>query len=60
MYGGIIITSQILEPMQIHSIGPNPMERTDVTPSPTTVVSTSFVSLDPVGPIHNLRNSDPL
>ena len=45
---------------QIHSIGPNPMERTDVTPSPTTAVSTSFVSLDPLGPIRNLRNSDPL
>ena len=45
---------------QIHSIGPNPMEKIDVTPSPTTAVSTSFVSLDPLGPIRNLRNSDPL
>ena len=36
------------------------MEKIDVTPSPITAVSTSFVSLDPPGPIRNLRNSDPL
>ena len=36
IYGEIIIISQILEPMQIHSIGPNPMEKIDVTPYPTT------------------------
>ena len=38
----------------------HPMEKIDVTPSPITAVSTSFVSLDPPGPIRNLRNSDPL
>ena len=36
------------------------MEKIDVTPSPITAVSTSFVSLDPPGPIRNLKNSDPL
>ena len=34
----------------------HPMEKIDVTPSPITAVSTSFVSLDPPGPIRNLRN----
>ena len=57
IYGEIIIISQILEPTQIHSIGPNPKKKKiDVTPSPITAVSTSFVSLDPPGPIRNLRN----
>ena len=67
-FGGIIIVSQIIEPTQVHSIGPNPVEKTDsleiaetyLTPSLATLDSTSSGSLSPPVPIPNIGKSDPL
>ena len=67
-FGGIIIVSQIIEPTQVHSIGPNPVEKTDsleiaetyLTPSLATLDSTSSGSLGPPVPTPNIGKSDPL
>ena len=67
-FGGIIIVSQIIEPTQVHSIGPNPVEKIDslkiaetyLTPSLATLDSTSSGSLGPPVHIPNLGKSDPL
>ena len=67
-FGGIIIVSQIIEPTQVHSIGPNPVEKIDSlkiaetypTPSLATLDSTSSSSLGPPVHIPNLGKSDPL
>ena len=60
--GGIIVISQILEPVQVHSIGPNPMEKIDVTPYPTTSLPISQrPTEDPeAGSLIKLGHTDPL
>ena len=60
--GGIIVISQILEPVQVYSIGPNPMEKIDVTPYPTTSLPISQRPTEDreAGSLIKLGHTDPL
>ena len=61
-YNGIIVVSQVLEPVQMYSIGPNPVEQVHATLYPTTSLSTSQgPTKDPeAGPLAKLGQTDPL
>ncbi|XDB60576.1 hypothetical protein AB1E18_013943 [Capra hircus] len=61
-YNGIIVVSQVLEPVHMYSIGPNPVEPVHVTPYPTTSLPTlQRPTKDPeAGPLVKLGHTDPL
>ena len=54
--------SQVLEPVQMYSIGPNPVEQVHATLYPTTSLPTSQgPTKDPeAGPLAKLGQTDPL
>ena len=61
-YNGIIVVSQVLKPVQMYSIGPNPVEQVHATVYPTTSLPTSQgPTKDPEGgPLAKLGQTDPL